>query len=83
MVNPRITTSENNSFNKTTDSHINKCLGTIDEDGSYGWLSSEFEDDQASKRCKFVTNPGTNISANRKYSRLTTPISIQPQVWCT
>jgi hypothetical protein len=70
MVHPRITTSNKNSFNTTIDSHISIRLGTIDEDQRHGRLSREFEDDEASSRCKFFTTPGKNIDANLKDSRI-------------
>jgi hypothetical protein len=50
MVHPRITTSNRDSFNTKEDIHINICLGKIDENGSHGRLSKEYEDDQASSR---------------------------------
>jgi hypothetical protein len=70
MVYSRITTSDNNSFNATTDSHVNISLGEINEDRSHGRLSSKYENDQASSRYKFVATSGINICSNRKDSRI-------------
>jgi hypothetical protein len=67
MVHIRITNSDENYFNTTIDNHINRCLGTIDEDQRHGKLSREFKDDRASNRCKFVTTLGKTINANEKY----------------
>jgi hypothetical protein len=67
MVHPRITISDENSFKTTMDSHINKFLGTINEDRSHGRLSKEYENEQKSSRLKLVTTMGINIGANEKY----------------
>jgi hypothetical protein len=83
MVNPRITTSDENSFNATTDRHINRCLGTIDENRSHGRLSRESEDDQASIRCKFVETLGTNINVNKKDSIINHTKTRMTSIWCT
>jgi hypothetical protein len=64
MVHPRTTTSDENSSNTIVDSHLNRCIGTVDEDRSHGRLSRESESDQTSSRHKFVTNPRKNIDTN-------------------
>jgi hypothetical protein len=70
MVYPRITTSDENSFNTTMDNNINRSLGIINEDQIHGRLSRQFENDQGPNRCKFFTTLGTNIRSNGKHSRI-------------
>jgi hypothetical protein len=70
MVHPRTTTSDENSSNTTTNSHLNRRLGTIDENQIHGRLSREYEGDQTSSGHKFVATPGKNIGTNGEDSRI-------------
>jgi hypothetical protein len=73
MVYSRINTSNKNPFNSTTDSHVNRSLGEIDEDRSHGRLSKKSKNDQTPNRYKFIATSGTNINDNKKYSRINHP----------
>jgi hypothetical protein len=70
MVYPGIYTSDIDPINITTDSHFDRCLGTIKEDCSHGRISWEPERDQTPNRCKFGATTRQNINAHREDSRI-------------
>ena len=70
MVYSGIATSDTDSVNATSDSHFDRCLGTINEDLIHGRISGEPESDQTPNRCKFGATTRENISSYRKDSRI-------------